>query len=125
MNKFLILMLTLFNISTYTNKQIDTCTELGIQEEIIKKDEPYTLNFHIEKLKKNIYNLIIKMELEKDAHYVSPNSKGTYSGIFAMILEKNTKLRMREKFSENPLSKESIDPWSGNPVSFVKNKSYY
>ena len=59
------------------------------------------------------------MELDEEAHYVSPNSKGDYSGIFAMILEENKKIRMNGAFSESPQSKETDDPWTGNPVNFV------
>lgn len=120
MNKILIVLLTFFSVNNHTNDQIDTNTEVISQDKIIKTKEPYTLNFHLEKLKNNTYNLIIKMELEKDAHYVSPNSKGSYSGIFAMILEENTKLNMSGKFSESPLAKEKVDPWTGNPASFVR-----
>jgi hypothetical protein len=120
MNKFITLIIVLFNMNYYTNHQLDTNTNIVLAEEINKHEEPYDLSLQVEKWKNGTYNLIIKMELKKDAHYVSPNSKGNYSGIFAMIIDKNTKLRMNGKFSESPLSKESVDPWTGNPASFVR-----
>ena len=107
----------------YTNHQLDTNTNSVIAGEINKYEEPYDLSLRVEKLKKNTYNLIIKMELKKGAHYVSPNSKGNYLGIFTLIIDKNTKLYMHGKFSESPLSKEGVDPWSSNPVNFVRENT--
>ncbi len=118
-------MFALFSIGNHTNDEFTTKSNFPLQKEIIKKEEPYDITFKVEKLKNNTYNFIISMELEKDAHYVSPNSKGSYLGQFTMIMDKNTKLRMNEAFTEIPLSKESIDPWNGGPVNFVREHTTY
>jgi len=126
MSKFITLVIVLFSMSYNTNhNQLNIHTKFSLQEEVTKIVEPYNITFNVDKLKNNTYNLIIEMELGKDSHYVSPNSKGEYLGMFSMILEENTKLHMHRKFSEIPLSKESTDPWTGNPVNFVRENTKY
>jgi hypothetical protein len=119
MNK-LILLISIVVVMSFNSDDHQLQTENSSQEKIIETSEPYDVKFQVKKLKSKTYNLIIDMELEKDAHYVSPNSKGNYSGIFTMILEDNKKIHVNGKFSESPQSKESVDPWSGNPVNFVQ-----
>lgn len=119
MNK-LILLISIVVVMSFNSDDQQLQIEISSQEKIIKKEEPYGIKFQVKKLKSNTYNLIIDMKLQKDAHYVSPNSKGNYTGIFTMILEDNKKIHMNGKFSESPQSKESADPWSGNPINFVR-----
>lgn len=122
MNKLILLISMFVSVSFYSDTeelQINTSS----QENSNTIKEPYEIQFRTEKLKNDLYNLIITMELQKGAHYVSPNSKGDYSGVFAMNLEENKQLQMNGKFSENPLSKESTDPWRGSPVNFVRENT--
>ncbi|QHI37564.1 hypothetical protein IMCC3317_29440 [Kordia antarctica] len=123
MNKIITLIIVLFNMNYDTNHQVDTNPNIISGEKISKHEEPYDLSLQVKRLKNDTYNLIIKMELKKDAHYVSPNSKGDYLGIFTMIMDKNTKLQMIGKFSESPLSEESVDPWNHGPVNFVRENT--
>lgn len=119
MNK-LILLISIVAIMSFTSENRQLQTDNSSHEKTIEKKEPYTIKFQVNKLKSNAYNLSIDMELEEGAHYVSPNSKGNYTGIFTMILEENKEVQMSGNFSESPKSEESADPWSGNPINFVR-----
>ena len=124
MNKFITLVAVLFSMSYNTiYDRFSTHTEFVSQEENIEKEEPYELKLEVKKLKNNTYNLIIKMELEKDAHYVSPNSKGDFSGQFAVFIDSNTYLTSNGKLSESPLAKEIYNPFGDGKVSFVKDNT--
>ncbi|MEM6720307.1 MAG: hypothetical protein AAF611_13360 [Bacteroidota bacterium] len=96
-----------------------------LHEEIALKKDPYAVKFQVEQVKGNLYNFIITMELAPKAHYVSPHSKGDYTGRFYIRMEKNSTLETTGKLLEHPAPEETIDRWSGNPISFVRENTTY
>ncbi|WP_298515043.1 hypothetical protein [uncultured Kordia sp.] len=112
-----IIMLFHMNFTTYF--------EQFSREEIFQKKEPYDLQLHVKHLKDNTYHLIVTMELAEKTHYVSPHSKGDYIGRFYIDVEENTQLKAKGTLLENPTPKETSDPWTGNPVSFVRENTSY
>ena len=117
-------MIVLLHMSSFTNHdQVITNSEILTTEKVVENSEPYAISLQVKKLKDNTYNLIIEMELAKDAHYVSPNSTGNFSGQFALFIDSNTNVIMDGKFSESPLSKEINNPFGNGRVSFVKENT--
>jgi len=119
MNTFITCMVMFFNMN-YTT----TIAQFS-QEENFQHKEPYELQLKVTHLQDNTYNLIITMELAEKAHYVSPYSKGDYIGRFYIDVEDNTQLKAKGKLLEHPTPKETSDPWTGNPVSFVRENTMY
>ena len=88
-------------------------------------DEPYGLDFSIEKLENNAYNLEIAIDIEAGSYFVSPHSKGSYMGRFSILIENNDELIMADTLLEIPRSVESIDPWTNNLASIVRQNTVY
>lgn len=89
--------------------------------------EPYNLNLKIRKLQNNLYDLVIGMDLNDGAYYVSPNSKGDFKGIFTLILKNENNLKEISKLIETPLTVEEFDPHpfvNGN-INWVRENTTY
>ncbi|WP_298417782.1 hypothetical protein [uncultured Kordia sp.] len=124
MNKFITLVAVVLSMG-YNSNNNTLQTEIPLQKEISIKEDPYSLKLQIEKLKSNTYNFVITIELNNNAHYVSPNSKGDYKGRLSFSIEDDTKFYSNGNLIENPLSTESIDSFNGGKVNLVtKNTTY-
>lgn len=90
-------------------------------------EELYTIDFDIKKLDTDFYDLIVHIKLKNGSYFVSPNSKGNFSGIFTLKLENNGNLLQIAKLKESPLSVEEYDPHpfvNGN-VNWVRENTMY
>jgi len=89
--------------------------------------EPYKIDIQINEAWKNEYQLVIKMELQKGAHFVSPNAKRDFKGKFFMDLGSYEHLAFDGILVETPRSVEEIDPhpFVGGPVNWVRKYYLY
>ncbi|MGB0391288.1 MAG: hypothetical protein ACPGD5_06950 [Salibacteraceae bacterium] len=88
-------------------------------------DEPYELLLSLDSISNKEYMLTLKMNLKEGAFYVSPNSPGTYLGIFKIIMDSNDYVQFSDEMSEFPKSVESTDPWSRQPVNIVTESTIH
>ena len=91
------------------------------------KAEDYELKFGFDSIDTNHFNLILDMTLKNGAYYVSPLSKGNFTGIFKIIIEDNDKLSIINKPIETPPSVEIFDPhpFVNGYVNWVKEDTMY
>jgi len=89
--------------------------------------EPYEIDIQINEVGKNEYQLVIKMELQNGAHFVSPNAKRDFTGKFFMDLGSYEHLAFDGILLETPRSVEEIDPhpFVGGPVNWVRENTTY
>ena len=71
----------------------------------IALDEPYELDFTIEKTSDGQYALVATMELFGGSFYVSPRSTGDFKGKFRVEVAPNKDLEIGSDFTEEPRSK--------------------
>ncbi len=88
---------------------------------------PYAVFIDIIEVGKNDFNLIIKMDLNTDSFYVSPNSVRDFSGKFKLHLNENNQLEKTAALIEKPLSTEIFDPqpFVDGKVNWVKGDTTY
>ncbi len=140
MYRFITIMLAVLYISCNTNQK-PTVTTLAHKEtntfefqtviKDLKKEEfatePYVLNFKIEKLEQENYELVIEMNLKNGSYYVSPNAKRDFKGKFSLVFDENDKLKLSSKLKETPLSVEEYDPhpFVNGTVNWVRENTSY
>lgn len=88
---------------------------------------PYDIFIDIKKVGKDVYNLVIKMELQDGSFYVSPNSVRDFKGKFLMNINENDRLKKVSNLIEKPLSIEIFDehPFVQGNVNWVKKNTTY
>lgn len=109
---------------TYTS---ETQKVLKTVETSTVTPNPYNLTLEMSSLDNTLYDLDISMELFDDAHFVSPNSKGDYTGVFSIFIYDNTKLEPVSKLLETPLSVQENDPYTfeKGSVNWVRVNTLY
>jgi hypothetical protein len=88
---------------------------------------PYNIKLDSHKLDNDTYDLEIRMELNDGAHFVSPNSKGNYTGIFTVVIDENDKIERSASILETPLSVEEFDPhpFTNGYINWVRINTTY
>ena len=88
---------------------------------------PYTLDYKITKKTANTFELEIDMDLNGNAHFVSPNSKIAYKGRFTLDINVDENIELVGDLIETPLSKEEIDnhPFVRGPINWVRVDTNY
>ena len=102
-------------------------------EEVVKEKPkvcmttPYTLEYKIDKKDDTIFELVLNMDLNGNAHFVSPNSKIAYKGRFTLDINTDENIELVGNLIENPLSKEEIDnhPFVRGPINWVRVDTNY
>ncbi len=89
------------------------------------KTQDYDVQFRIDSLGNNEFELEVYMELAKGSFFVSPHSKGDYMGQWNISLVDSTNLEWNDEIVESPVSQETIDPWEGGLVNFVEESTSY
>ena len=89
------------NLSMYDSPLIDADVALK---------NPYELTMNVRPTGANEYSLIASMKLFGGSFYVSPLSKGDFSGKFTVEVESNDFLKLGDVITETPSSKEVFDP---------------
>lgn len=88
-------------------------------------DDPYEIDFKVDKVNAKEYSLIVSIDLDNGAYFISPHSKGNYKGIFVISVEDNNKIILTDTIIETPQSVEKKDPWSGEPAYVVDVNTIY
>ena len=133
-------MILILNMSCNSDKK-QPLDEMASIETSVQKDqglendkmykwfttESYELKFEINEIENAVYELVLSMDLRNDSYYVSPNSKGDFTGIFTIIINDNEKLKKIAKPIETPLSNEEYDPhpFVNGFVNWVKETTTY
>ncbi|MEE9363511.1 MAG: hypothetical protein V3U92_13015 [Cellulophaga sp.] len=142
MYKFITSMLVLLSLSCNTKQKPNVVllasNETKTQQysiatkEIINPvsiSEPYELTLKINKLEQDTYNLIIRMYLNNDSYYASPNSKRDLKGIFSLVFDENNKITLASKLKETPLSVEASGPhpfpYDNGTVNWIRENTIY
>ena len=102
----------------------------GLENENMYKlftTEFYELEFNLERIEENAYNLILNMELKNDSYFVSPNAKSDFSGKFRINIEDNEHIKQIGVLDETPLTVEEFDPhpFVNGPVNWVRENTTY
>lgn len=114
----------------YNNANFSTSTKL-LKDPVTYfstlNTDPYAVFIDIIEVGKNDFNLIIKMDLNTDSFYVSPNSVRDFSGKFKLHLNENNQLEKTAALIEKPLSTEIFDPhpFVDAKVNWVKDDTTY
>lgn len=89
--------------------------------------EPYELHLKMDKLENNRYDLVVRVNLSKGCYYVSPHSKGDFSGIFTLTIKDTDKLEKTASLIETPRSVEEYDPhpFVDGYVNWVRQTTTY
>ena len=100
------LLVTIGCTSTQVDEQKETIetnqnlTTHKIAEPIIAENDPYDINFEIDKKSKS---LLIKIDLVEDgAYYIAPNSPGSFLGLLKLNLPSNDFIELDSKFKATP-----------------------
>ncbi|MFD2823542.1 hypothetical protein ACFS5M_07670 [Lacinutrix iliipiscaria] len=89
--------------------------------------DPYKLMFDVQKRKDDAYDLIVNIELNDGAHFVSPHAKQDFKGKFYMDLGSYTHLDFDGDILETPPSVEEFDshPFVNGLVNWVRVNTTY
>ncbi len=98
-----------------------------VEKKAIVTTDLYELKLEINPLKNDIHDLVINMKLKNDSYYVSPNSKGDFTGIFSLVIKDEGHIEQITKLIETPLSVEEYDPhpFVNGPVNWVRENTTY
>ena len=93
----------------------------------VSHPHPYELKLNMYELEMATYDLEISIELKDGAHFVSPNSKGDFKGVFKFVVDENSALEFTTPLIETPLSKEEYDdhPYVNGYVNWVRENTKY
>jgi hypothetical protein len=106
-----LIILTLLLFTAYSSKNLNYCVETKLETTGISIDDSeYTIHIDIETTTDGQQNLIIKMDLKNDSHFVSPNDPGNFSGQFYMDLGSYNDINFDSAIIETPKSKEGFVP---------------
>ena len=72
-------------------------------------NDPYDIEFQVETLETNQYNLVVNMELGYGSRFISPFSMGEFLGKFNISIEDNAYLVLDSLFTETPSTVEEFD----------------
>lgn len=104
-----------------------SCSMNRFNGPVVEHPHPYELNLNLNSLENNVYDLEMAMVLINGAHFVSPNSKGNFKGIFTVFIEKNNHIERTTELLETPLSIEEYDSHSyvNGYVNWVRENTTY
>lgn len=96
-------------------------------ENRIRVIEPYELKVQMNKVENDIYDLTVLINLNNDAHFVSPNSKRDFKGKFTLVIDENKTIALMSDLIESPLSVEEIDPhpFVNGTINWVRTNTNY
>jgi hypothetical protein len=88
---------------------------------------PYELQLNMKKIKADVYDFELSMDLHNGSYYVSPNAKRDFKGKFTLFMDDTNKLELVSELLETPGSVEEYDPHpfvNGN-VNWVRVDTKY
>ena len=106
------------NVSMYDSPLID---------HKVAMDNPYSLDYAVEKTEENKYNLVTTIQLFGGSFYVSPHSTRDFKGRFTIDIADNDHIIVGNNFVETPRSREEIDlhRFINGPVNWVNKDTRY
>ncbi len=99
--------------------------EIEFYNKQIVTDSLYTLEFGIEKSDDGEYFVVTTIEPLNEAFVASPLSNNDFTGLFTFDLSINPNITVNDEIEETPRSIETIDPYEGVPVNWVREKTTY
>lgn len=89
--------------------------------------DPYSAKLRLQPSYDNRYNLVIDMELNNGAYFVSPNSTRDFKGKFTVTYEKAPHITLIDSLIEYPLTVEEHDdhPFVNGKVNWVRQNTTY
>jgi hypothetical protein len=118
MNKIIILILLLF--TAYSINNLDNIENNIKTTGISIDDSEYKIHIDIENTTKGEQNLVVKIKLKNNSHFISPNDPGTFKGKFYMDLGSYNHIDFDGKLIENPMTIEKFEP-----NTFEKYKAFW
>lgn len=90
-------------------------------------EKPYAIDFSLAQQSVTGYTLHVSVSLKDGAHYISPNSRGTYKGKFQLFIAGKQHLAVDRFLIEQPASKEIYDshPFVNGYVNWVAVDTQY
>ena len=136
MNKSVAILLVLLSFSCANDKQQFSTSKDIAKMEVQKTtsitnnvttitDELYTLQFKIEKTKKNQHNLVIDMKLHKGSSFISPFEIKEFKGKFYMNLGSYKDLSFDGNIIETPRAVARYDGFEDASIIWVKENTKY
>ena len=88
--------------------------------------EPYLMALDMEQNEKGDHFLKIDIELFGDAYFISPLTKGDYSGLLSIKFDENDSIYLSNGgLTESPNSVEEINKFNGEVASYVRANTSY
>lgn len=92
----------------------------------LAEQDTYTLAFGVEELKNNEYYITVNIVPDEGSHFLSPLSSKAYKGTFQIeFYDTKNLLKVSKDYLESPASIVEVDPFSGLPAHFVRQKTTY
>ncbi len=104
MNKLILFALLLF--TTSNNYNLNKIENTGVS--IVESE--YTTHIYIERTWNNQVNLVVKLELKNDSHFISPYEPGDAKGKFYMDLGSYKDINFEGKIIESPRAIKKYGP---------------
>ncbi len=113
-------------VITVTEPPVQTCIPRPLPQPYCNTDLPsYNMDFRVETISNNAYALKTDINLDSGAFYISPNTKGDFSGLLKVIIEDNDHLVKNGGLIEIPKSTVQFEPWVQEPANFVRENTTY
>jgi len=126
MTRISILFFLLFCIAcTSQNNQSNDVSAIVEKDNSKVINEPFGIEFQIEKLADNEYDFLVTIELESGSYIISPYSQDNTYMHFDLSINDTENLIVREELLEIPNSVTEFDPILLEPVRFVRVNTTY
>jgi len=118
-------MLLLLSVTFNTQQSRYNTKPAKIEEQLKITDELYTVQFKTENTGNNKYNLIIAIDLEVGASFISPFERKELTGKFYMDFGSYDKINFDGNIIETPRAFAVLDRMSFEPIIWVKENTTY
>jgi hypothetical protein len=108
-------------VTASATTQAKQSTTTYFSDDLVYNDDLYTLLLRVDKQKNGEHLMSIQMQLKKDSYFVSPNTKGNFSGRFTIVWDNADFLNRDQALIETPVSVEEFE----RPVNLVRVNTTY
>jgi hypothetical protein len=108
-----------------TTKAVVKTKEAPFEINLSTENPPFKIDFQIEELKKEQYNLSVALELCNNCYIISPHSNDTFYLHFDIYLDDSDNIIVDNTLLEIPTAVEEIDAILNIPVKFVRGTAVY
>jgi len=132
MNKTIALFCLLLSISCGADKDSSINSNEDVKNDVLEiiegqklVDELFDIDFQIEKLENNQYNLVVTIELNSGSYIISPYSEDSTYGQFNISIADSGALILGDTLLETPNSIEEYDSVLERTVKIVRQTTTY